>query len=266
MASVEIATAYWLIARSLLSMPSSRKLLACSRAPLTVMDPPCVWFCDPLTPWLAPGTSKFSCRKLRPFSGSSVTFLLSTTLPTVEESVCTTPTVASTATVSVTWPTESTTSWRSLSSTRSSILPRSFFLKLACSTVREYWPTGNCGMEYSPSLLVSSVRVRPVAVCRAVTFAPGTTAPDASVTVPRIVPRTLWPYPTAAAHRAMHRASEKYRLKCILPPGTQTSASPSGNPRRPSYTMASKEERNRVAVDYEGAIGPQSVIRHTFEI
>jgi hypothetical protein len=68
---------------------------------------------------------------------------------------------------------------------------RSVLLKPDCSTARVYEPTGSCGIAYSPASLVTAVRMRPVAVCVAVTRAPRTTAPDESVTVPRIVPRTL---------------------------------------------------------------------------
>ena len=202
-----MATAYWLMARSLLSIPSSRKLLDCSRAPLTVMEPPCVWFCEPFTPWFAPGTSRLSWRKLRPLSGNSVTFLLSTTLPTVAESVLTTGALASTATTSVTWPTVSVISMRRWSSTRSSIPLRSALLKFGSSTTRLYKPAGSCGIEYSPSSLVSSERVSPVATSRAVTLAFRITAPDVSVIVPRMVPRTVCAGAEGAARKDSRSAS-----------------------------------------------------------
>src|ERR1039458_8687579 len=46
-------------------------------------------------------------------------------------------------------------------------------------------------MEYSPVSLVNSLRIRPVATSRTVTFALATTEPDGSAIVPRMVPRTL---------------------------------------------------------------------------
>src|SRR5258708_2810294 len=77
-------------------------------------------------------------------------------------------------------------------------------------------------MEYSPASLVDSVRVRPVAVCVAVTFAPCTTPPDASVTVPRIVPRTLWATERDGRNVAMeNRTGAKLRCWNIVTPLTE---------------------------------------------
>src|ERR1700758_1098871 len=48
---------------------------------------------------------------------------------------------------------------------------------------------GNSGAAYLPSSDVVTVRTRPVSAFLIVTVAPGTAAPELSVTLPRIVPR-----------------------------------------------------------------------------
>src|SRR6516164_8477724 len=56
------------------------------------------------------------------------------------------------------------------------------------ATVMLYAPVGRLGNVYAPASLVCVSRVWPVPVCVALTEAPGTTAPDVSVTVPTIDP------------------------------------------------------------------------------
>ena len=47
-----------------------KEIVSCSRAPFTLMEPPCVEFCEPSEGNCAPGTSKVNARKLRSFNGS----------------------------------------------------------------------------------------------------------------------------------------------------------------------------------------------------
>src|SRR5437016_11807 len=56
------------------------------------------------------------------------------------------------------------------------------------STLRSYGPTGSAAKRYAPVSLVKIERDVPVSPFWAVTVAPGTNAPEASFTVPRIVP------------------------------------------------------------------------------
>src|SRR6266850_6009038 len=60
-----------------------------------------------------------------------------------------------------------------------------------------YGPVGRLGRTYDPVSLLTTVRVRPVSVCVAVTSAPGKRAPLWSVTVPLICA-------VACAHTAGH--------------------------------------------------------------
>jgi len=55
-----------------------------------------------------------------------------------------------------------------------------------------YGPGGKSEIKYVPAELVVVVRTVPVAVFLAVTAAPATTAPDGSVTVPLIIPVSVW--------------------------------------------------------------------------
>jgi hypothetical protein len=48
-------------------------------------------------------------------------------------------------------------------------------------------PIGRLGIEKSPSLFVTAAVTTPVALCFALTSAPGIIAPDASTTVPASV-------------------------------------------------------------------------------
>jgi hypothetical protein len=60
------------------------------------------------------------------------------------------------------------------------------------STLIEYVPTDNDGKTYKPVAVVVSAYVTPVASLIAVTDAPGTTAPEESVTVPSILEVPVW--------------------------------------------------------------------------
>jgi len=60
------------------------------------------------------------------------------------------------------------------------------FLKLGASTVTLYCPGGRRLKTYSPKPFVCKVRAADVAVFTTVTLALGTTAPAASVTVPKM--------------------------------------------------------------------------------
>ena len=61
-----------------------------------------------------------------------------------------------------------------------------------------YVPIGSSGTLYSPEVLDVVERIRPVSTFLMVTVAPATAAPLESVTVPKIVPRKVWPHPGAA--------------------------------------------------------------------
>src|SRR5262249_3494475 len=63
---------------------------------------------------------------------------------------------------------------------------RTCCLKPASSVVISYAPTGKAGTLYPPVSLVIVVRVRPLSVCFTLIVTPGTTAPDASWTMPDI--------------------------------------------------------------------------------
>src|SRR5262245_52703906 len=65
-------------------------------------------------------------------------------------------------------------------------------LKPWISATTVYLPVGSDGAVYSPSRPLVTTRVVPVPTLVSVTVAPGTTAPELSVTVPTIVPVTAW--------------------------------------------------------------------------
>ncbi len=117
---------------------------------------------------------------------------------------------ASTVTVSCTLPTSSLASTRTFSLACNRIPFCSYLRNPVCSTSRLYEPTGSSVNTKPPLWSVVAVRVRPVAVLVTVTFAPGTVAAWASVTVPNsdAVSRTCaatGESPAASARQSRHK-------------------------------------------------------------
>jgi hypothetical protein len=84
-------------------------------------------------------------------------------------------------------------------------------LKLGASKVSVYRPTGNSPMTYSPELLVTTVRVNPVASFSAVTLAPTIAAPPGSVTKPRNEPVVTCAWEITVTSAATKTVEEKIR-------------------------------------------------------
>src|SRR5512135_2525897 len=76
---------------------------------------------------------------------------------------------------------------------------------------------GNSGMLKVPSALVCVARSRPVAALRTVTLAPEITAPEGSVTVPKIVPRKVCAIKPVAANKKSPRTKRNFMtfLLCL---------------------------------------------------
>ena len=104
---------------------------------------------------------------------------------------------------SVMFPTSSVTSILTRWLTPSSIPESAAVLNPAISPVTRYVPVGSEGAVYSPAPSLVTVRVSPVPVLVIVTFAPATTAPVESTTVPTMVPVTA----CAAAAAGRHETS-----------------------------------------------------------
>src|SRR3954462_15323082 len=79
-------------------------------------------------------------------------------------------------------------------------------------------PVGREGAVNSPLVSATIVRVRPVPSLTMVTLAPGTTEPDESVTVPRIVPLTACAPAFTGEQTATVTKRKRIRTK---PPGYQ---------------------------------------------
>jgi hypothetical protein len=90
-------------------------------------------------------------------------------------------------------------------------------LKPVISVSTVYRPVGSEGAVYSPPASETIVRVSDVPSLRIVTFAPATTAPDESVTVPRMVPLTDCATAVATAATPISSAQHKSR-SADLPP------------------------------------------------
>jgi hypothetical protein len=136
-----------------------------------------------------PGVSTVKSRKLRPLIGRSETWRLLTVVLVCDRVASTSGTSAVMETTSCVPPTESGTSMVATAPTVSSIDVRFSVRKPCASTVSSYSPTGMRVKLYSPASVVAVVRLDPVAVLVAVTFALGTAAPVASVMVPlRVAP------------------------------------------------------------------------------
>src|SRR6186997_939170 len=107
-------------------------------------------------------------------------------MPSDASAVCTETARSFTVNCSVTAPGSSTTSILNGSPTCSSLPELTTFLNPCRDTVMVYLPSGNASKLYWPEALVTILRTKPVPRCWADTSAPGTSAPDVSVTTPRI--------------------------------------------------------------------------------
>src|SRR5262245_7863315 len=160
----------------------------------------------PGMPRTTPGTVLVRLTKLRPLSGSVLICSSWTVVPSSDVATCTSGEAAATVTVSATVPTSSRAFTRTFVSTVSSMSESVAVLNPGSSATILYLPVGSEGAVYSPAWSVTMVRVRPVPWFVSVTVAPGTAAPDVSVTVPRIVPVTAWAArPTGRRHSATTR-------------------------------------------------------------
>src|SRR6266478_5465514 len=75
--------------------------------------------------------------------------------------------------------------------------------------------------ENWPSLVVTVLWSRPVALSVAFTCAFGTTLPDGSVTVPLIAPRNVWPFTATASDKTTRIAKTRRFIKSTPPYGDQ---------------------------------------------
>src|SRR5678815_1515558 len=85
-ASSDGSTLYRFVLMSLLSTPSSRKLLASSRAPFTLTESPWLELKEPSAGGCTPGANRANDKKLRALRGNSTTLAPSRTCPRVEVS------------------------------------------------------------------------------------------------------------------------------------------------------------------------------------
>ena len=95
--------------------------------------------------------------------------------------------------------------------------------KPPCEACTSYWPTSRSGTRYRPSSLVVTVRITPVLTFLTCTVAPGTAAPDGSVTVPEMTPFVAWAFNSVGRRTnwpASHRQIPIYEkiLRAIEPP------------------------------------------------
>ena len=126
---------------SLLSTPSSMKLLSRARWPLAENDAearqarlPAPSMFAPMLPRNTPGTVRVRLTKLRPLSGSACICSSLTVVPSSDDEVCTSGVWASMVTDSVMAPTSRVASMRARWSTPSSTLESAVALKPSSST------------------------------------------------------------------------------------------------------------------------------------
>ena len=134
-----------------------------------------------------PGTSASSSTRSRPFMGSAFTCCELTTPPSVVEAVSTSGAFPVMVTVSRTVPGSSLIVTFNRSATPSVRLSSTSTLNPAAVTEMRYTPTGITGAKKLPLESVSNFKAWFVPALRISTEAFGTTAPDESVTVPRML-------------------------------------------------------------------------------
>src|SRR5215510_6316617 len=205
---------------SLLSTPSSRKLLSRVRMPLAENDAearqarlPAPSMFAPGIPRITPGRVRVNWTKSRPFSGRFL-ICVSLIVPLRSElSVCTSDTVPWMVTDSVVAPTSSFRSTRAFWSTLSCTLASDSFLKPVISAEMLYVPGGNDGATYSPSESLTTTRAMPVCVLVRVILTPATAAPLPSLTDPRIVPLTACAAACAGHSNARKQPRRGYMIR-----------------------------------------------------
>src|SRR6266481_2512948 len=144
-------------------------------------------------PWITPGTRFASAKGLRPFSGRSKTFLLSTVVDTVEVVVASWVAEELTSTVVLSSPILRTTSSSALFWT-STVTPLvEYFWKPTFSTVTLYVLGCRYGCRKFPSELLVVTWRTAVRSFSMVTFASGTAAPESSATRPCRMPVAVCP-------------------------------------------------------------------------
>src|SRR5882762_4217802 len=205
---------------SLLFTPSTRKRLPVVLFPFTEKSTPAsrpLCLESKFEAGETPGINCVSWAKLRPLSGSSRTSLPSITLPTapVEVSTCTAD--DSTTICSVAPPSAISTFLVVVLETNNSTPWLTYSLKPEPFTDRSYVLAGRSAKTYSPCEDVFTVRVSPLAGLLTVTSAPATTAPEGSVTVPRIVPVTFCAADGSDTYRQIASTHHK-DLRILEPP------------------------------------------------
>ena len=183
--------------------PSSVMLIAVRGRPLTIAF---------RLPFGAdtPGSRFTKSIALRVVSGIFVIWFVLTVVEIADDCVCTTSELDDTVTCSVIVPTSSTAFTCAPAPdvrTTSSMITD---LKPCRAIVTVYSPTARPGREKIPSAFETVVDTTPVALCFAVTSAPGITPPDESTTVPDnvLVPwanAVAAPRPTSATMRNTSR-------------------------------------------------------------
>src|SRR5439155_17471546 len=171
--------------------PSSRYATPDDCPPaIEISFPPCMLRLDemPAVPsgCTAAPVSAIKSTGLRPLSGSARMRSFPMTCPRPVLRVSTSGDAACTCTVSSTAPSDNSTLITGASLTCSTRPVRTYDLKPGRFTSSRYGPTGRLGSVYEPFASVTVVRFKAVAVCVAVTSAPGSTPPLESFTMPVI--------------------------------------------------------------------------------
>src|ERR1035437_4151121 len=148
-----------------------------------------------IPPPAAPPPPKLSGRS---FTFSPLIFMLCSPFSVLSRAAS-----AVTVTDSVEAPTWSVVSTRIVWATATSTFSRVAFLNPAASTFSSYLPAGSDASVKLPVSVVVVSKVEPFSRFLADTLAPGTTAAAGSVTVPVMVPRSLWAN-AATVNNSMH--------------------------------------------------------------
>src|SRR6476660_1745330 len=95
----------------------------------------------------------------------------------------------------------------------------------------EYGPRGRLVIRYAPVSLLDTVRVKDVAVLRAVIFASGITAPLLSWTTPKRVAVVVWPLAIQSGQHSVSAMARRDRLIGKLEQLRRLGIDPSGSNR-----------------------------------
>ncbi len=190
--SVDRSVLSWMFTPSsvMLIMPRGRPLIVASRLPAGVDTP---------------GRKLTKSIALRDVNGSFVICVLVTVDDTVGDVVCTISDDDVTVTCSVSPPTSRVARTLAGEPAVTTTLLTTTVLNPCSATVTVYEPDTMLGNENDPSELVMDSCATPVALCLMATFAPGTTPPVLSVTMPEMVEVTP-PCPKAEVARISERS------------------------------------------------------------